>query len=387
MSIDRDRPLVVYTDGPGSPTSSPAHVLSAAGLAPGPVDVVLGWTVEAPAWLDELEPGRARTILGGYALTPHVAAGRIRYVPVRLSAIPRLLAGPWRPDVAVVAGIRRRDGFTTRTSPGWVRAATEHAAAVVVEVADGPDLGGPEITGRITTTLPGDGPVAPAPSLSTGTIADAIATQAAALIPEGATVEYGAGELPDAVVRALDRPVSIRTGLATDALVALAERGLLRGPARAAYLRGGSALRAMAMAGDLRLVGTEETHDPAVLASIPRFVAVNTALQVGLDGTVNVERVGGRVVAGIGGHADFCAGASRSEHGLSIVVLASHHRGRSSIVPRVDVVSTPRCDVDVVVTEHGVADLRGLDDTERAQRMMAIAAPEHQDALGPHVGA
>ncbi len=186
---------------------------------------------------------------------------------------------------------------------------------------------------------------------------------------------------------ALERPVAVHTGLATDALVTLAERGLLRGPARAAYVWGGAALCAMATGGQVRLVGTSETHDPAVLASIRRLVAVNTALQVGLDGTVNVERVGGRVVAGIGGHADFCAGASRSEGGLSIVVLASQHRGRSSIVPRVEVASTPRCDVDVIVTEHGVADLRGLDDVERARRVLAVAAPEHQEALAPHVGA
>jgi acyl-CoA hydrolase len=124
------------------------------------------------------------------------------------------------------------------------------------------------------------------------------------------------------------------------------------------------------------------THDVTALAAIPRFVACNTALQVGLDGAVNVERVGDRIIAGIGGHADFSAGASHCADGLSVIALRSTDRaGASTIVPRVDVVSTPRCDVDVVVTEHGVADLRGHDDDERAVQLASIAAPEHRGAL------
>ena len=111
-------------------------------------------------------------------------------------------------------------------------------------------------------------------------------------------------------------------------------------------------------------------------------MACNTALQVGLDGAVNVERVGGVQVAGIGGHADFCAGASRAPGGLSVIALRSTTRGGGvDGRPRVEVVTTPRCDIDVVVTEHGVADLRGVDDEERAQRLVEVAAPEHRAEL------
>src|SRR6202012_3210226 len=130
----------------------------------------------------------------------------------------------------------------------------------------------------------------------------------------------------------------------------------------------------------------EYTHDVTGISAIGRFAAVNPALQVGLDGAVNVEQVGGRVVAGPGGHPDFCAGASRSPGGLSIIALPATAGGRSTIVVRPDVVSTPRCDVDVVVTEHGVADLRHLDDQERAGQLIAIAAPEHRDALLAEAG-
>jgi acetyl-CoA hydrolase len=94
-----------------------------------------------------------------------------------------------------------------------------------------------------------------------------------------------------------------------------------------------------------------------------------------------VEVVGGRRRAAIGGHPDFCAAAVRSEGGLSIVALPATRRGMSAIVPTVEVVSTPRTDVDVVVTEHGVADLRGLDEDGRRRRLIEVAAPEHRDAL------
>jgi acyl-CoA hydrolase len=165
-------------------------------------------------------------------------------------------------------------------------------------------------------------------------------------------------------------------------MAGLDERGLLVGPITAAYAWGGAAVARLAAAGRLRLAPVEETHDLTRVSAIDRFVGCNTALQVGLDGAVNVERVGGRYVAGIGGHADFCAAAVRSVGGVSIIALRSTARGgASTIVPRVDVVSTPRCDVEVVVTEHGVADLRGVDDTERARRLLAIAAPEHHDTL------
>jgi acyl-CoA hydrolase len=102
---------------------------------------------------------------------------------------------------------------------------------------------------------------------------------------------------------------------------------------------------------------------------------------VGLDGAVNVERIDGDVVGGVGGHPDFARGAHACPDGLSVVLLRSRHRGRSTIVPAPEVVTTARTDVDLVVTEHGVADLRGRSDAERARLLVEIAHPDHRDAL------
>jgi acyl-CoA hydrolase len=138
----------------------------------------------------------------------------------------------------------------------------------------------------------------------------------------------------------------------------------------------------------LELTSTTITHDLSCLSAIPRFVGCNTALQVGLDGSVNVERVGSRVIAAVGGHSDFCAGASRSPGGLSVIAVRScTTSGSSTIVGRVDVVSTQRSDIDVVVTEHGIADLRRASDTERAERLIAIAAPDHRATLASDLNA
>jgi acyl-CoA hydrolase len=202
------------------------------------------------------------------------------------------------------------------------------------------------------------------------------------LLPADPAIQLGPGGIAEAIVASLDRPVRIFSGLITDATAGLAERGLLTGVATAGYVWGGEPIARLARAGRLRLAPVEVTHDVSAIAAMPRFVACNTALQVGLDGSVNVERVGRRIIAGIGGHADFCAAGAICTDGLSVIALRSTDRtGSSTIVPRVDVVSTPRCDIDVVVTEHGVADLRGLDDDERAGRLVAIAAPSHRALL------
>ena len=204
----------------------------------------------------------------------------------------------------------------------------------------------------------------------------------ASILPEAPTLQFGPGGVSEGIAKALDRPVHIWSGLVTDEMAALHGRGLLLGPVVAAYAWGGEPIRALAAAGMLRLRSSTVTHDLSRLSATPRFVGCNTALQVGLDGSVNVERIGRRTIAAVGGHADFCVGASRSVGGLSIIALRSvAGNGSSAIVPEVDVVSTGRSDIQVVVTEHGIADLRKVGDDERARRLIGIAAPEHRADL------
>ncbi|HKA03193.1 MAG TPA: acetyl-CoA hydrolase/transferase C-terminal domain-containing protein [Acidimicrobiales bacterium] len=374
------RPVIAYADGADSARIGPDAVAALTGLTE--PEVLLGWTPDERPWL--ASPGlRGRTMMAGYGLSGAVAAGRLRYLPVRLSAVPRLVE-ELRPEVAVVTGVRRGVSLAFSQTVGWGPAAVAAATSVVVEVdEDGDDLGGPEIEGNVVAVVPR--PAAAAPRLAPRRpepVDLAIGRNVASVLPDEPTLQLGPGGIAEAIVASLDRPVRIWSGLITDTMAELADRQLLVGTATAGYAWGGRSVARLAAGGRLSLRPIEATHDLTRVSALPRFVGCNTALQVGLDGSVNVERVAGRVVAGIGGHADYCAAAARSVGGVSIVALRSTtSRGRSTIVPQVDVVSTPRCDVELVVTEHGVADLRGVDDAERAERLVDVAAPEHRETL------
>jgi 4-hydroxybutyrate CoA-transferase len=127
-------------------------------------------------------------------------------------------------------------------------------------------------------------------------------------------------------------------------------------------------------------------HDPAVVAGLDRFLAINSALEIDLTGQVTAESVGGRQVAGIGGQFDFVLGASRSAGGASIIALPSTGRDGavSRIAPRLATgaaVTTPRFLADWVVTEQGAARLKGLSDRARATALLAVAHPRFQAEL------
>jgi acyl-CoA hydrolase len=378
---------VVFADGPDGADIVPAALADADALSGRPV--VVGWLPGTRSWTAHLDGATA--LMGGYALRDALRDGRAEYVPVRLSAIPRLLASLPRPIVAVVRGRAAGDGWCFGPSVGWAPAAAALADAVVVEVdssATGPPaVPAPAVPGRIIGSVEGTAtrvaPDWPEPDA----VDHEIAARVVAVLPPSPTLQYGPGPLLDAVIRAVDRTVGFISGLVTDAVTDLARDGRLREPAVTGYLWGGDALHELTLAGQIRLAPVEETHDVGRLAAVPQFVAVNTALQVALDGSVNVERIGSEIVGGVGGHADFARGASACADGLSVVVLRSTHRGDSTIVPSVPAVTTARTDIDLVVTEHGVADLRGRTDAERARLLAAIAHPDHRDALESHARA
>jgi acyl-CoA hydrolase len=128
------------------------------------------------------------------------------------------------------------------------------------------------------------------------------------------------------------------------------------------------------------------THDIGTLRGIERFVAINSVIEVDLLGQANAEMIGGRQVSSAGGITDFMRGARLSPGGFAIVALPSTARGGtvSRIVPKLDdgaAVSVARGDMELVVTEHGIADLRNKTVDERAQALIAVAAPRHRDEL------
>jgi len=135
----------------------------------------------------------------------------------------------------------------------------------------------------------------------------------------------------------------------------------------------------------MRLRATSYTHDAVVLGNFRRFVAINGALEVDLTGQVNSETAGGRHIGILGGQMDFVRAANRSLEGRSIIALQSTNRdrSRSRIVARLadGVVTTPRAEADLVVTEHGIAELRGRTLAERARALIEVADPAFRAEL------
>jgi hypothetical protein len=365
---------VAIADGVGSPTSS-FEALSAAAAAAGGVNLVLGWT---PAPLDGLDLAAfasVRTLMGGYALRAPIDRGEVRYAVVRLGASPALLHGALLPDVLVASVARRADGYRLLTEVSWMRAAID-AGAMVAGVerprAPGLDSGPPVDPSRIVLMGSSLAPPVVVEWGTLGPVHEEIARRLVSWIPAGSRLQYGPGAVGSAVVGALGVPVAIDTGIVSDAVMHLDQRGLLIGRPLGPYVAGGPDFYEWCQ-GRVDVDRIERTHDPSRLSGAPPLVAVNTALQVDLDGQVNVEAVGGSAVAGIGGQPDYAAAAARSVGGLSVVALPTTQGGHPTLVERLSApTTTPSHDVDVLVTESGVADLRGLDRTERRRAIAAL---------------
>ena len=213
-------------------------------------------------------------------------------------------------------------------------------------------------------------PAAPPPA-RTGAAEAAIERHAAAFIADGATLEFGLGILPDAVCAALleRKSLKVHSGSIGDGVADLMQRGAVA-TADCAMLIGTRKLFDFARDNPaIRLRSTEYTHHPRVLASLARFVAINSAVEVDLTGQVNAEVARGSYLGAVGGALDFIRAASFSPGGVSLLLLPAARIVKALSGP----VSTPRSEAGVIITERGAADLRGCTLRERVRRMEAIA--------------
>jgi 4-hydroxybutyrate CoA-transferase len=219
----------------------------------------------------------------------------------------------------------------------------------------------------------------------------------ASLVRDGDCIQIGVGGLAAAVAEELAarrRHLGLHTGLIDDGVLAMIDSGAVTN-ARKAVEPGVSVSPVVAGTKDLyrRLHGRDDivlrpvdfTNDPAVIGQIDNMVTINSALEVDLLGQTNAEVAGGRRVSAIGGQLEFCGGAARSAGGRVIVTIRATAKGGeiSRIVPAIGdgCVSLPSSLVHFVVTEFGVADLRGATVEERVRRVAAIAHPDFRASL------
>ncbi len=224
-----------------------------------------------------------------------------------------------------------------------------------------------------------------------GEVEARIGLHASELIRDGDTLQFGIGTVPLALANALTghRNLRFHGGLVSSALQRLWECGAMDRDARitTGVVLGKQEFRDfVATLPQLWLTSVAKTHSIARLSSIPRFVAVNSAVEVDLFGQVNSERASGTLSAGAGGLPAFAQGAMAAPEGRLLICLnATARKGQiSRIVPALGsqgLCTLPRYLADTVVTEHGTAQIRNLSIQERAMALIAIAAPEHRDAL------
>jgi acyl-CoA hydrolase len=320
------------------------------------------------------------TVISGFGMRRAIDAGHVGFVPARFGSLPALLSTALRPDLLVAAVTPVAGGFAFTTESSWQRAAIRAGATVVAVVRrDAPccDVEAPLPSDQVVVLAEGDARPHVLASVEPTGQQRGVAERVASLVPEGARVQVGPGGLGGAVYAALRRSVVVDTGLVTGPVVDLDRRGLLVGDPIAPYVAGTEELYDWAP-GRVRVSGVEVTHDPGRLRHGLPLVAVNTGIEIDLDGQVNAEVAAGSWAGGIGGQPDYAAAAAASPTGLSVFALPSTAAGRPTLVRTLGgPVTTPGHDVDVVVTERGVADLRGL---TRPQRRAALAALWGSDA-------
>ncbi len=226
---------------------------------------------------------------------------------------------------------------------------------------------------------------------------DRIAALIAERIPDRATIQTGIGAIPNAILSALrgHRDLGVHTELLSDGVMDLVERGVVTGVAK--QLNRTKAVGTFALGTEslyefldenaaFELWPVRYVNDPRVIAQEAGFVSINATISVDLLGQCASETVGGSYYSSSGGQADFARGAMYSDSGQGFVVLRSTAKAGTiskivSQLPAGEVVTTLKNTVDKVVTEFGVAELRGHSIRERARALISIAHPDHRDAL------
>lgn len=225
----------------------------------------------------------------------------------------------------------------------------------------------------------------------------AIGRHVAALVADGSTIQIGYGSVPDAVLQSLadKKDLGVHTEMFSDGLVDLIEKGVVTGRRKslhagkvvASFVLGSGKLYDMVDDNDMfEFHPSSYTNNPCVIRQNKRMVAINSALSVDLTGQVCADQLEHNFYSGIGGLADFMRGASMSRGGRSIIAIPSTaQQGAVSrivpVLPEGSAVTVNRCDVHYIVTEHGIAELRGQTIEQRALEIIEVAHPKFRAAL------
>jgi acetyl-CoA hydrolase len=372
-----------------------------------PVEIAQLFTIGSA---DYVAPGlerhlRVNTLFTGANVRQAVNEGRADYTPCFLSEVAGMFRDGILPLDAALVHLSPPDehGFCSLgIEVGLTKTPAESARMIIAEVNDRMPrtLGDSFIhVSRLTHIVPVSYPPLELHQGHGSEEEHRIAQFCASLIEDGSTLQMGIGGVPDAVLALLGdrRDLGIHSEMFSDGVIELVERGVINGARKtlhpgkiiAGFLMGTRRLYDFVDNNPMvELHPTEYINDPFRIAQNDRMVAINSAIEVDLTGQVCADSIGPRIYSGVGGQVDFVYGASRSRGGKPIIALPStatvQGQPVSRIVPMLQPgagVVTTRNHVRYVVTEHGIAYLHGKSLRQRAQALIAIAAPAFRDQL------
>jgi len=332
-----------------------------------------------------------------------VQEARADYIPIFLSEIEGLFKSGIMPiDVALLHCTPPDDyGYMSLcTGVDIAMTAAQCAKHVIVEVNDqAPRILGDSFihVSKAEAIVEASHPLCEYKQAPITEVHRAVARNVAGLVPDGATLQMGIGEIPEAVLGALGdhKDLGVHSEMVPDGIVDLIQAGVVNNEKKTLHPH---KVIAGFVLGTKRLFDfihdnpifefhpTSYCNDPFIIAQNERMVAINSALEIDVTGQVCADSLGYLPYSGIGGQVDFIRGAARSKGGVPIIALPSTAKGGtvSRIVPALKTgagVVTSRGDVHYVVTEYGVAYLHGKSLRERTEALIQIAHPDFREEL------
>jgi len=356
----------------------------------------------APYADEAVEAFNVKCLFVGPNIRKSIQRGHGSYIPVFLSEIPRLFRDRILPiDVALISvSPPDKHGFCSLGPSVDISLAAVLAAKTVIAQVNGhiPRTHGDGLIhiSNINHLVRHNEPIAEIKADQLTPSELAIGRHISELVEDGATLQMGIGNIPNAVLSALGnhKDLGIHTEMFSDGILPLVEKGVItgkhkrkhRGKIVSSFVMGTKAIYDFIDDNPLvNMLSSEYVNNTRIISQNPKVTAINSAIEVDLTGQVCADSIGHRIYSGVGGQMDFIRGASLSEGGKPIIALPSTtKRGETKIVPTLKPgagVVTTRAHVHYVVTEFGAVNLYGKTLEERANLLIGIAHPQHREQL------
>ncbi|MDI3514669.1 MAG: acetyl-CoA hydrolase/transferase family protein [Gammaproteobacteria bacterium] len=404
VGLIQDGDTVVVPTGVGEPPAL-LHALSARRHALRDVAVSQILPLRKFAYLDPETRANVRhdAYFFGGATRAGGQAGWVDFIPAYFSELPMLIDRGLSPADVVVSMASPMDEhgyFSLSLAPDYTMAAIRRARVVLLEVNPNVPFANGDChvhVSQVAGLVESEEPLFEVGLPQIGPVQEAIGKYVADLIDDGATLQIGYGGIPDAVVMQLQhkRDLGIHTEMIGDGILSLIESGavtnrrktFMPGKTVATFALGSNRLyRTLHRNPAIEMHPVDFTNDPYIAARNDKLCAINATLQIDLIGQCGSESLGHLPYSGTGGQVDFVRAANRSQGGKAFIVLPSTARDGtvSRIAPVLSPgthVTTSKNDINYVVTEYGVAELRGKTARQRAEALIGIAHPDFRGEL------